>query len=213
MDEQINLMKLARDAIYTAFKAYTVGDRNLEPCNMCISAEGGFLLNCAQHNPEHGVLTVIKNNELEIQVLGNSIPVQKDSAMSNRFFNYFPELERNEKVVEITPEKFVVKNYLDKEVEFKDLDLKNIFADGIEERMTTHMNEDHVDAMKDYCTYAGVSFNLSEPKMLAVDQYGFDLLANQKPHRFIFKLKCENPQQVREALVELAHECRNTNVA
>ena len=213
MAELNNLIDQARNAIYTAFKAYAVGDQDLEPCNMCISMEGSFLLNCAQSNPEHGVLMVIKNDELEIEVLGNSTLVQKDSALYSRFFNYFPELKSSEQIVEIIPKNFVFKDNSGEEVEQKNLDLKNIFANEIEERMTTHMNEDHVDAMKDYCNHAGISFGESEPKMLGVDQYGFDLLINKQPYRFTFKSRCENPQQVREALVGLAQESRKTNAA
>ncbi len=72
------------------------------------------------------------------------------------------------------------------------------------------MNEDHVNTMRDYCKFKGV-MNISEdPTMLAIDKDGFDMLVNGKTLRISFKCECTTPQQVREALVELANEARET---
>ena len=74
--------------------------------------------------------------------------------------------------------------------------------------MIDHMNEDHVDAMRDYCNYAGIEIGDSDPEMVSIDQAGFELLVNAKRVRFDFKEKCMTPQEVRKALVELAETAR-----
>lgn len=75
--------------------------------------------------------------------------------------------------------------------------------------MINHMNEDHVDAMRDYCSYAGIEIKKSVPEMVSIDQNGFELLVNGKRERFDFKEKCMTPQEVRKALVELAETARS----
>ena len=84
----------------------------------------------------------------------------------------------------------------------------NGFAKDVSDRMLKHMNDDHVDAMCDYCSFADVTIGNGSPKMTSVDQDGFDLLVNEKRVRFHFKKKCSTPEDVRKALVELAERSR-----
>ena len=84
----------------------------------------------------------------------------------------------------------------------------NQFPKDMESRMIGHMNEDHVDAMRDYCRYAGIEIVDGNPEMVGIDQNGFELLVNGKRERFDFKEKCMTPQEVRKALVELAETAR-----
>jgi len=78
----------------------------------------------------------------------------------------------------------------------------------METRMVNHMNEDHVDAMRDYCRFADVKMSNDDPKMVAIDPLGFDLSVNGKRVRFYFKEKCSTPEEVRKALVTLAEKAR-----
>ena len=74
--------------------------------------------------------------------------------------------------------------------------------------MISHMNKDHVDAMRGYCKLEGIQALGQDPVMLAIDHEGFEMLVNGGTVRILFKEKCTTPQQVREALVKLAEEAR-----
>ena len=84
------------------------------------------------------------------------------------------------------------------------------FPKDIADNMINHMNEDHVDAMSDYCRHIGVevSDNLL-PKMVHIDKQGFDLQLGQETIHFDFEKPCNTPQEVREALVDLAKLSRD----
>lgn len=84
----------------------------------------------------------------------------------------------------------------------------NGFAKDMEARMINHMNEDHVEAMRDYCRFADIEIGDCVPEMVGIDQDSFELLVNGKRVRFNFNEKCLTPQKVREALVELAETAR-----
>ena len=86
--------------------------------------------------------------------------------------------------------------------------MTNSFPNNIEERMISHMNADHVDAMRDYCRYANIEIGEVDPKMIHIDQNGFNLDVNGQNIRFEFKHKCSGPDDVRKALVELAETAR-----
>ena len=70
------------------------------------------------------------------------------------------------------------------------------------------MNEDHVDAMSDYCRHIGIDVFNNSPKMIHIDKQGFDLELGQEKIHFTFDQPCNSPQEVREALVELAKQSR-----
>ena len=82
------------------------------------------------------------------------------------------------------------------------------FPQEIEEKMISHMNEDHIDAMQDYCRFAGVDIGNTKPEMTAIDQNGFELSVNGESVKFQFDQECATPQEVRQALVELAKKSR-----
>ena len=82
------------------------------------------------------------------------------------------------------------------------------FPDDIEQRMISHMNTDHVDAMRDYCRNANIETGEADPKMTHIDQSGFNLDVGDRNIRFDFKEKCTSPDEVRNALVELAEAAR-----
>ncbi|MFK7795327.1 MAG: DUF2470 domain-containing protein [Gammaproteobacteria bacterium] len=84
------------------------------------------------------------------------------------------------------------------------------FDEETEQHMIAHINEDHVDAMRDYCQLNGVTTLNEDPKMLRIDSVGFEMLANGERLRIDFARKCETPKQVREALVALAIKARQS---
>lgn len=82
--------------------------------------------------------------------------------------------------------------------------MANPFAtDGSEASMVEHMNEDHAKAIAHYVELAGLPQH--EPaQMVGVDREGFHLRIGQSLHWLAFPTSCNNPGQVREALVMLA---------
>ena len=82
------------------------------------------------------------------------------------------------------------------------------FAKDIEQSMVTHMNEDHVDAIYDYCRINDIDTNDAEPVMVGVDFDGFDVQVKDKVHRINFPESCDSPSKVRQALVAMAHKAR-----
>jgi putative heme iron utilization protein len=70
-----------------------------------------------------------------------------------------------------------------------------------------HMNEDHPDALRDYCRHVhGVTPRRAE--MVGIDGDGFDVRADGTLLRIAFTEPVVNPGQVRAALIALANASR-----
>lgn len=82
------------------------------------------------------------------------------------------------------------------------------FAPEAEAHMVRHMNEDHVDAMRDYCRMIGVDCGEQDPRMAAVDTHGFALFVGKRMLRFEFDAPATTPTDVRKALVAMAQQAR-----
>ena len=202
-----------RKTLYESSDALVMENEKLCACSMCINGSGHLLLNYDPQETTHGMLALVRNKDIEIQVIGKSILSEMDNPEVLRFKNYFPHMDAIHQLLIIVPEKYIYKNSEGSEYNLNTevIDLNNEFSGEIENRMTEHMNEDHVDAMCAYCDHIGVKIGNDDPHMLGIDQYGFDLLVNNERVRFHFKEKCPTPQAVREALVELANIARAVN--
>ena len=93
-------------------------------------------------------------------------------------------------------------------IDYAELVRDTLFDSGTETRMVDHMNDDHVDALRDYCNHAGVSCERSTPHMAGVDCAGFFVLADDGLVRFAFPAPCRSALEVRQALVALARVAR-----
>lgn len=86
------------------------------------------------------------------------------------------------------------------------------FEEETAQRMIEHMNDDHIDAMVDYCRFAGIANdgdkNNNPPCMTAIGSDGFILLFGNKKIKFDFEQTCASSMDVRKALVELAKKAR-----
>jgi heme iron utilization protein len=91
--------------------------------------------------------------------------------------------------------------------------LPNPFAGSAEDGMIRHMNEDHVEAMRDYCRLAGVECADEAPRMSGVDANGFELFIGKRMLRFDFETPAATPIEVRQALVALAKRAREAAAA
>lgn len=79
--------------------------------------------------------------------------------------------------------------------------------DASEPGILAHMNADHVDNLRAYCAHVhGVQ--AQEVAMIGVDTDGFDVRADGRLLRFAFTQPVRNAGDVRQALVDLAHQCR-----
>jgi putative heme iron utilization protein len=70
-----------------------------------------------------------------------------------------------------------------------------------------HMNQDHRDAMRDYCRLVH-AVDCAQPEMVGIDCDGFDLRADGCLLRFMFDAPIANAGDVRQALVALAQRAR-----
>lgn len=92
-------------------------------------------------------------------------------------------------------------------VEPKDILLENALH-RVEADIVEHMNEDHINTMKDYCQ--GLKqFSANEVKMIGIDTEGFDLLADNTRLRFTFEKAIVTAEDARAALVLMARKARS----
>lgn len=205
--DNARLGNMAMNILYRSSKAFVMDDEDYITCRMCVSHDGRLILGCSKEEPADGVLIVLRGEAYDLQIIGNSKSVDFNSAYKRRFEKYYPDKTDIKSLVEITPLKCVMRDKNDNEADI-DLNIANPFSGEIEDRMIAHMNEDHVEAMKDYCRHASIELDSQAPVMLGIDAYGFDLLVNNQALRFQFDNKCETARQVREALVDLAKKAR-----
>ena len=81
------------------------------------------------------------------------------------------------------------------------------FSDADKVKMLTHMNEDHVDAMRGYLRAAGVEIQDNDDVVMAdLHQYGFVLRHGQALHFIPFEDEPQDAMAVRKALVAMAKD-------
>jgi len=91
-------------------------------------------------------------------------------------------------------------------------DFRNASADPVAaaaERVLSHMNEDHTDALLAYARAFTAATDATQAVMTAVDRYGFEMTVTTPrgagPVRLGFEQPLTQPAQAREALVALFH--------
>jgi len=94
-------------------------------------------------------------------------------------------------------------------VEAEALNLPNPFVGTAEAGMVAHMNDDHVDAMRDFCRMAGATVAAdAQPQMTAIDSEGCELRLGQQLLRFDFEAPAHTAVEVRKAMVALTRQAR-----
>jgi putative heme iron utilization protein len=82
------------------------------------------------------------------------------------------------------------------------------------ERIIAHMNDDHADALVLFCRRFAERPDTTEARMVAVDRYGFAVLAADEPGgrptavRLPFDERTDTPDGVRKAMIELLRRAR-----
>jgi heme iron utilization protein len=88
-----------------------------------------------------------------------------------------------------------------------DLLLANPFDHTEESRIVRHMNEDHVEAMRQYCRQAHIPLDKEQdPVFAGADAEGFHLRIGTKIARFEFVEQVSSVGEVRAALVAMARQ-------
>lgn len=90
----------------------------------------------------------------------------------------------------------------------EDLKLANPFVGDSEAGMVAHMNDDHVDAMRDFCRMAGAGIGEEAPQMSGIDPEGCDVRLGKKLLRFDFDAPALTAKDVRMAMVALTRRAR-----
>jgi putative heme iron utilization protein len=76
-----------------------------------------------------------------------------------------------------------------------------------------HMNCDHADTMVLYCKTMSKAVDTTAAEMVALDRYGFEMLATTaegpRPIRLAFSKTVSNVEQVRQEMVAMAHKVRD----
>lgn len=88
------------------------------------------------------------------------------------------------------------------------LKLANPFVGDTEAGMIAHMNDDHVDAMRDFCRMAGVRLGEDAPQMSGIDPEGCDVRLGKRLLRFDFDVPALDSKAVRMAMVALTQRAR-----
>ncbi|MEM7401336.1 MAG: DUF2470 domain-containing protein [Pseudomonadota bacterium] len=180
------------------------GDSTLS--SYCLNAKGMPILNLESKYKNQIMQFKIEDDDLVLIIKGQVHALNAESLAAARFLRYFSQGSSADVVAEIDIEECQLNNSQGVWIidSYQELDLKNEFAYEIEDRMSDHMNEDHVDAMRAYCNLIGIKPSSSEPSMIGVDHYGFHLKLDEKNVRFDFEQRCSDGTEVREALVAMA---------
>jgi putative heme iron utilization protein len=97
-------------------------------------------------------------------------------------------------------------------LEPREVCLPNPFSAAVEGGMAAHMNEDHADALRNYCRMFGVEADRETPRLAAVDREGFDLMVGKRLLRIEFDAPVQSPDEVRKAMVALALRAREVGL-
>lgn len=93
----------------------------------------------------------------------------------------------------------------------EEIQINHIFDEQTRTKMVEHMNEDHFEAMVDYCRYAEIQLlpPNTKPCMLDIGSNGFLISVGKQKIKFEFETSCNSPLEARRALVELAKKARS----
>lgn len=95
-------------------------------------------------------------------------------------------------------------------IEKKDWDMENIFTEEEQNRMISHMNVDHQEALRNYCShFKGITIPEDDIlNMVGIYQLGFDLIYKKQKYHFKFEDEVKDSTTAREALVAMAKESK-----
>ncbi len=72
-----------------------------------------------------------------------------------------------------------------------------------------HLNDDHADALVEFCRVLGGRPDTESAHMVGVDRYGFEVATGDRVVRIAFEQTCDSPDAVRAAMVALLAKVRS----
>ncbi len=94
-------------------------------------------------------------------------------------------------------------------IESQEFETTNFFDAKTETMILDHMNKDHRQNLVDYGVhFLGLSGSAQIVAMVGIDQYGIDLLVEDKPHRIPFRKPLTSTSEARAELVTMAKQAR-----
>ena len=158
-----------------------------------------------------------KQAQSRLTYLGEAIKVEDDEEIRLRYLRYFPTAKDYFKThgfsfYQIRPTRLRYIGGFGKIywIEKESLKLENIFGAEDEIKIINHMNQDHLQNLRDYARfYLNLSLQSEENVLISgLDQFGMDLLVNEIKHRIDFKRELASVSEARSVFVEMAQTAR-----
>ena len=159
--------------------------------------------------------------EARLCVIGNMELVDPEEKLTiNRYYAHFPETEEYDRVhkFHFYRLKPITYRYIGGFGDIhwfnpKEFLESNPFLGMEEERIVSHMNEDHAHNLAQYIThYKGIQLEAADKvRMASIDADGFDVFVNQRKVRFDFEQPITTAEEARQAMVALAKGASNAS--
>jgi putative heme iron utilization protein len=152
--------------------------------------------------------------QARVTVLGDAAPVADPAALQQRYWRFYPEHARylqlgGFRLYAIEPRQVrYIQGFGSLHWLAGDSYLAPASLADAEVSILAHMNEDHRDALREYCRHVH-RVDAAAPEMVGVDCDGFDVRSELGVLRFDFEPPVNSPGEVRARLVELARQARN----
>jgi heme iron utilization protein len=169
------------------------------------------------------VFSETENKHAQLTLIGEALPCEKNDAdFRARYLRYFPDAVTYYDLDEFHLYRIRVEHVryiagLGRVDWFEGDSLNEDLSDSMlaaqEAGIVSHMNDDHIDSMLEYCQHIhGITADQAE--MIGLDAEGFDVKYTQGEEiygqlRFQFEKPVLNAMDARKALVALAQACRS----
>ncbi|MFD1121605.1 HugZ family protein [Methylophilus flavus] len=169
------------------------------------------------------VFSETENRQAQLTLIGEALPCEKNDAdFRARYLRYFPDAVTYYDLDEFHLYRVRVEHVryiagLGRVDWFEGDSLNEDLSDSMlaaqEAGIVSHMNDDHIDSMLEYCQHIhGITADQAE--MIGLDAEGFDVKYTQGEEiygqlRFQFEKPVLNAMDARKALVALAQACRS----
>lgn len=194
----------------------------------CLARDGQpviLISNIAQHTKNiqnnSKVSMIVTEGEIDdvqaaarLTCLGNAIMVSDIEDVSTRYYSYFPASRDYHKThdfnfyrIELVRARYIGGFGVIHWLEPSKLVYANPFSAQDEHAMVSHMNQDHVDALIDYCRYKQIELpDGCQPVMAGIDAEGFHLRIDARIVRFAFPKPVNTTEEVRQILVGMVSQ-------
>jgi putative heme iron utilization protein len=144
------------------------------------------------------------------------VPASETDALAERYYRFFPQSRDHHKTLDFSfwvlkpvRARFIGGFGRIHWVAPEHILRPNPFDPARETDIVTHMNQDHADALRRYCTQAGIPLNEgAAPVMVGIDAEGLHLRLGDRIERIAFAAPVDTPAAARATLVAMARSAR-----